>query len=218
MRYKFILSNTAYKVMRASDAFAPQIYRGAASIVLTVKMPDGSVLESKQVDINGDNYMTNANGQITLTDEMGISATYRVKYSDIYYTDVEVTYTTDATYDVNLEQHVVAGSVSVGVWDYALDSFKKKPYTLTIPAVVKIIKITGEGFNGIDYGEYYAYIGTNGKPVQSGDTVIQYGNGRFTKYVGVTAGKSYTLYGRWIKDAVIAWSNEINTHKADVTI
>lgn len=218
MRYKFILSNTAYKVMRASDAFAPQIYRGAASIVLTVKMPDGSVLESKQVDINGDNYMTNANGQITLTDEMGISATYRVKYSDIYYTDVEVTYTTDATYDVNLEQHVVAGSVSVGVWDYALDSYKKKPYTLTIPAVVKIIKITGEGFNGIDYGEHYAYIGTNGKPVQSGDTVIQYGNGRFTKYVGVTAGKSYTLYGRWIKDAVIAWSNEINTHKADVTI
>lgn len=217
MRYKFILSNTAYKVMRASDAFAPQIYRGAASIVLTVKMPDGSVLESKQVDINGDNYMTNANGQITLTDEMGISATYRVKYSDIYYTDVEVTYTTDATYDVNLEQHVVAGSVSVGVWDYASWTYQKKPYTLTIPAVVKIIKITGEGFN--DYtGKYYAYIGTNGKPVQSGDTVIQYGNGRFTKYVGVTAGKSYTLYGRWIKDAVIAWSNEINTHKADVTI
>lgn len=218
MRYKFILSNTAYKVMRASDAFAPQIYRGAASIVLTVKMPDGSVLESKQVDINGDNYMTNANGQITLTDEMGISATYRVKYGDIYYADVEVIYTTDATYDVNLEQHVVAGSVSVGVWDFESYGYKKKPYTLTIPAVVKIIKITGEGFNGIDDGEYYAYIGTNGEPVQSGDTVIQYGNGRFTKYVGVTAGKSYTLYGRWIKDAVIAWSNEINTHKADVTI
>lgn len=219
MRYKFILSNTAYKVMRASDAFAPQIYRGAASIVLTVKMPDGSVLESKQVDINGDNYMTNANGQITLTDEMGISATYRVKYSDIYYTDVDVTYTKDATYDVKLEQHVAAGSVSVGVWDFEAYSYKKKPYTLTIPAVVKIIKITGEGFDGgPDDGEYYAYIGTNGKPVQSGDTVIQYGNGRFTKYVGVTAGKSYTLYGRWIKDAVIAWSDEINTHKADVTI
>lgn len=222
MRYKFILSNTAYKVMRASDAFAPQIYRGAASIVLTVKMPDGSVLESKQVDINGDNHMTNANGQITLTDEMGISATYRVKYGDIYYADVEVTYTTDATYDVNLEehvQHVVAGSVSVGVWDYTDWSYKKKPYTLTIPAVVKIIKITGEGFDGYsdDY-EDYAYIGTNGEPKVSGDTVIQYGNGRFTKYVGVTAGKSYTLYGRWIEKAVIAWSDEINTHEADVTI
>ena len=218
MRYKFILSNTAYKVMRASDAFAPQIYRGAASIVLTVKMPDGSVLESKQVDINGDNYMTNANGQITLTDEMGISATYRVKYSDIYYTDVDVTYTKDATYDVKLEQHVAAGSVSVGVWDFKSYGYQKKPYTLTIPAVVKIIKITGEGFNGYPAGEYYAYIGTNGEPEKSGDTVIQFGNGRFTKYVGVTAGKSYTLYGRWIKDAVIAWSDEINTHKADVTI
>lgn len=218
MRYKIMVKGAAYKAAKTAKLYTAQIYR-AVSIVLTVKMPDGSVLESKQVEINGSNHMTNANGQITLTDDMETSTTYRVKYSDIYYTDVDVTYTKDATYDVKLEQHVAAGSVSVGVWNYYSSNFGKKSYTLTIPAVVKIIKITGTGFDGwSDESTDSAYVGTSGKTEQSGNTVIQYGNGSFTKYVGVTAGKSYTLYGRWIKDAVIAWSDEINTHKADVTI
>lgn len=218
MQYKIYINGDAYRPVKTDVAYRPLIYR-AVSIVLTVKMPDGSVLESKQVEINGDNHMTNANGQITLTDDMGISTTYRVKYTDIYYTDVDVTYTTDATYDVTLEQHVAAGSVSVGVWYYNSSNFGKKSYTLTIPAVVKIIKITGTGFDGwSDESTDSAYVGTNSSNSASGATVIQYGNGSFTKYVGVTAGKSYTLYGRWIQNAVIAWSDEINTHKADVTI
>lgn len=218
MQYKIYINGDAYRPVKTDVAYRPLIYR-AVSIVLTVKMPDGSMLENKQVEINGDSHMTNANGQITLTDEMGISATYRVKYSDIYYTDVDVTYTKDATYDVKLEQHVAAGSVSVGVWNYYSSNFGKQPYTLTIPAAVKIIKITGAGFDGwSDESTDNAYVGTSGKTEQSGNTVIQYGNGIFTKYVGVTAGKSYTLYGRWVQIAVIAWSDEINTHKADVTI
>lgn len=218
MQYKIYINGDAYRPVKTDVAYRPLIYR-AVSIVLTIKMPDGSVLENKQVEINGDNHMTNANGQITLTDDMGISTTYRVKYGDIYYADVDVTYTTDATYDVNLEQHVVAGSVSVGVWNFYDSSYTKKSYTITIPAVVKIIKITGTGFDGwSDESTDSAYMGTSSKAEQSGNTVIQYGNGSFTKYVSVTAGKSYTLYGRWIKDAVIAWSDEINTHEADVTI
>ena len=218
MRYKIMVKGAAYKAVRTAKLYTAQIYR-AVSIKLIILLPDGSPVSGQQITVDGANYETDSAGQIILTDDMGISATYRVKYGDIYYADVEVTYTTDATYDVKLEQHVAAGSVSVGVWNYTDRSFKKKPYTLTIPAVVKIIKITGEGFDGFsDDNDYYAYIGTNGKPVFHGDTIIQYGNGRFTKYVGVTAGKSYTLYGRWIKDAVIAWSDEINTHAVDVTI
>lgn len=218
MQYKIYINGDAYRPVKTDVAYRPLIYR-AVSIILTVKMPDGSVLESKQVEINGSNHMTNANGQITLTDGMGTSTTYRVKYSDIYYTDVDVTYTKDATYDVKLEQHVAAGSVSVGVWNYYSSNSGTKSYTLTIPAVVKIIKITGTGFDGWrDESTDFAYIGARGGTERSGNTVIQYGNGSFTKYVGVTAGKSYTLDGRWIKDAVIAWSDEINTHKADVTI
>lgn len=218
MQCKIYINGYAYRPVKTDVAYRPLIYI-AVSIVLTVKMPDGSVLESKQVEINGSNHMTNANGQITLTDDMGTSTTYRVKYSDNYYTDVDVTYTKDATYDIKLEQHVAAGSVSVGVWNYYSSNFEKKSYTLTIPAVVKIIKITGTGFDGwSDELPDSAYVGASGKTEQSGDTVIQNGNGSFTKYVGVTAGKSYTLYGRWIKDAVIAWSDEINTQIADVTI
>lgn len=218
MQYKIYINGNAYRPVKTDVAYRPLIYR-ATSIVLTVKMPDGSVLISKQVEVNSEPHMTNANGQITLTDDMGTSTTYRVKYSDIYYADVDVTYTKDATYNVNLEQHVAAGSVSVGAWNYYSNDLGKTSYTLTIPAVVKIIRITGTGFDGwSDESTDSAYVGTSGKAESAGNTAIQYGNGSFTKYVGVTAGKSYTLYGRWIKDAVIAWSDEINTHKADVTI
>lgn len=218
MRYKIMVKGTAYKAARTAKLYTAQIYR-AVSIKLIITLPDGSPVSGQQITVDGANYETDSAGQIILTDDMGTSTTYRVKYSDIYYSDVDVTYTKDATYDVKLEQHVAAGSVSVGVWNYYSSNFGKKSYTLTIPAVVKIIKITGTGFDGwSDESTASAYVGTSGKTEQSGNTVIQYGNGSFTKYVGVTAGKSYTLYGRWIKDAVIAWSDEINTHKADVTI
>lgn len=218
MRYKIMVKGTAYKAARTAKLYTAQIYR-AVSIKLIITLPDGSPVSGQQITVDGANYETDSAGQIILTDDMGTSTTYRVKYSDIYYSDVDVTYTKDATYDVKLEQHVAAGSVSVGVWNYYSTNFGKKSYTLTIPAVVKIIKITGTGFDGwSDESTGSAYVGTSGKTEQSGNTVIQYGNGSFTKYVGVTAGKSYTLYGRWIKDAVIAWSDEINTHKADVTI
>ena len=218
MRYKIMVKGTAYKAARTAKLYTAQIYR-AVSIKLIITLPDGSPVSGQQITVDGANYEADSAGQIILTDDMGTSTTYRVKYSDIYYTDVDVTYTKDATYDVKLEQHVAAGSVSVGVWNYYSSNFGKKSYTLTIPAVVKIIKITGTGFDGwSDESTDSAYVGTSGKTEQSGNTVIQYGNGSFTKYVGVTAGKSYTLYGRWIKDAVIAWSDEINTNKADVTI
>lgn len=218
MRYKIMVKGTAYKAARTAKLYTAQIYR-AVSIKLIITLPDGSPVSGQQITVDGANYETDSAGQIILTDDMGTSTTYRVKYSDIYYTDVDVTYTKDATYDVKLEQHVAAGSVSVGVWNYYSSNFGKKSYTLTIPAVVKIIKITGTGFDGwSDESTDSAYVGTSGKAEQSGNTVIQYGNGSFTKYVGVTAGKSYTLYGRWIKDAVIAWSDEINTHAVDVTI
>ncbi len=218
MQYKVISKGVKYRVIKSAVAYKPLIYK-AVIIVLNIKMPDGSVLANQYVTINGNTYMTNASGRVSIADDMGLSVTYRVKYNDLYYTDIAVTFTANASYNVTLEQHVAAGNVSVSAWNYSNNSFEKKSYTLTIPAVVKIIKITGTGFDGYsDESEDYAYIGTNGKTELAGSVVIQYGNGEFTKYVGVTAGKSYTLYGRWIQNAVIAWSDEINTHKADVTI
>lgn len=139
MRYKIMVKGTAYKAARTAKLYTAQIYR-AVSIKLIITLPDGSPVSGQQITVDGANYETDSAGQIILTDDMGTSTTYRVKYSDIYYTDVDVTYTKDATYDVKLEQHVAAGSVSVGVWNYYSSNFGKKSYTLTIPAVVKIIR------------------------------------------------------------------------------
>lgn len=218
MRYKIMVKGAAYKAARTAKLYTAQVYR-AVSIKLIITLPDGTPLSGQTVNINGTDMATGPTGQVILTDDTGLTAKLHIIYNVIYIADVDVTYIADTSYTVTLEEHVAAGSVSVGVWNYDSRSLEKKSYTLTIPAVVKIIKITGTGFDGwSDEATDFAYVGTSGKTEQSGNTVIQYGNGDFTKYVGVTAGKSYTLYGRWIKDAVIAWSDEINTHKADVTI
>lgn len=65
------------------------------------------------------------------------------------------------------------------------------------------------------------YVGTNGEAILHGDVEIAYltyGSSAFEKYVGVTPGETYTIYGRNVKGAVIEWSDEINTHAVDVTI
>lgn len=218
MRYKIMVKGAAYKAARTAKLYTAQIYR-AVSIKLIITLSDGTPLSGQTVNINGTDMATGPTGQVILTGDMGLTAKLHIIYNVTYIADVDVTYIADTSYTVTLEQHVAAGSVSVGVWNYYSSDFGKKSYTLTIPAVVKIINITGTGFDGwSDESADSAYVGTSGETDPSGNTVIQYGNGSFTKYVGVTAGKSYTLYGRWIKDAVIAWSDEINTHKADVTI
>lgn len=97
MRYKFILSNTAYKVMRASDAFAPQIYR-AVSLTLMLKMPDGTPLKGQTININGTDMVTGSTGQVILTGDMGLTAKLHIVYNVTYIADVEVTYTAAAVY------------------------------------------------------------------------------------------------------------------------
>lgn len=77
MQYKVISKGVKYKVMKSALAYKPLIYK-AVIIVLTIKMPDGSVLANKHVTINGNTYMTNASGRVSITDDMGLSVTYRV--------------------------------------------------------------------------------------------------------------------------------------------
>lgn len=222
MRYKFILGNTAYKVMRASDAFAPQIYR-AVSLTLRLKMPDGTPLKGQTININGTDMATGTNGQVILTGDMGLTTKLHIVYNVTYIADVEVTYTAAAVYDVALEQHVVAGSVTVSEWAFSSTSSNaKKPYTLVVPPVVTVVKMTGSEYRSstkIRPG----YVGTNGEAIAHGDVEIAYlsfyGNKSFEKYVGVTPGETYTIYGRNVAaDATIEWSDEINTHAVDVTI
>lgn len=222
MRYKFILSNTAYKVMRVSDAFAPQIYR-AVSLTLRLKMPDGTPLKGQTININGTDMVTGPTGQVILTGDMGLTAKLHIVYNVTYIADVEVTYTSAAVYDVALEQHVAAGSVTISEWAFSsTSSYAKKPYTLVVPPVVTVVKMTGKKrSSGIKVKA--GYVGTNGEAIAHGDVEIaylsSYGNNSFEKYVGVTPGETYTIYGRNVADgATIEWSDEINTHAVDVTI
>lgn len=166
---------------------------------------------------------TGTNGQVILTGDMGRTTKLHIVYNVTYIADVEVTYTAAAVYDVALEQHVVAGSVTVSEWAFSsTSSYAKKPYTLVVPPVVTVVKMTGSKYRS-DTKIKAGYVGTNGEAIAHGDVEIaylsSYSGNSFEKYVGVTPGETYTIYGRNVAaGATIEWSDEINTHAVDVTI
>lgn len=221
MRYKIMVKGAAYKAARTAKLYTAQIYR-AVSLTLMLKMPDGTPLKGQTININGTDMVTGPTGQVILTGDMGLTAKLHIVYNVTYIADVEVTYTAAAVYDVALEQHVTAGSVTVSEWAFSsTSSYAKKPYTLVVPPVVTVVKMTGSQYRSstrIRVG----YVGTNGEAIQHGDVEIAYlayGSRTFEKYVGVTPGETYTIYGRNVAaDATIEWSDEINAHAVDVTI
>lgn len=223
MRYKIMVKGAAYKAARTAKLYTVQIYR-AVSLTLRIKMPDGTPLKGQTININGTDMATGTNGQVILTGDMGRTTKLHlhIVYNVTYIADVEVTYTAAAVYDVALEQHVVAGSVTVSEWAFSsTSSYAKKPYTLVVPPVVTVVKMTGSKYRSstkIKAG----YVGTNGEAIQHGDVEIAYlstYNSTFEKYVGVTPGETYTIYGRNVAaGATIEWSGEINAHAVDVTI
>lgn len=222
MRYKIMVKGAAYKAARTAKLYTVQIYR-AVSLTLRIKMPDGTPLKGQTININGTDMATGTNGQVILTGDMGRTTKLHIVYNVTYIADVEVTYTAAAVYDVALEQHVVAGSVTVSEWAFSsTSSYAKKPYTLVVPPVVTVVKMTGSQYRS--YTKTKAgYVGTNGEAIAHGDVEIaylsSYSGNSFEKYVGVTPGETYTIYGRNVAaGATIEWSDEINTHAVDVTI
>lgn len=221
MRYKIMVKGAAYKAARTAKLYTAQIYR-AVSIKLIITLPDGTPLKGQTININSTDMATGPTGQVILTGDMGLTAKLHIVYNVTYIADVEVTYTAAAVYDVALEQHVTAGSVTVSEWAFSrTSSYAKKPYTLVVPPVVTVVKMTGSKYRSgtkIKAG----YVGTNGEAITHGDVEIaylsSYSGNSFEKYVGVIPGKTYTIYGRNVKDATIEWSDEINTHAVDVTI
>lgn len=222
MRYKIMVKGAAYKAARTAKLYTVQIYR-AVSLTLRIKMPDGTPLKGQTININGTDMATGPTGQVILTGDMGLTAKLHIVYNVTYIADVEVTYTAAAVYDVALEQHVAAGSVTISEWAFSsTSSYAKKPYTLVVPPVVTVVKMTGKKRNSAIKVKA-GYVGTNGEAIAHGDVEIAYlsshGNNSFEKYVGVTPGETYTIYGRNVADgATIEWSDEINTHAVDVTI
>lgn len=221
MRYKIMVKGAAYKAARTAKLYTAQIYR-AVSIKLIITLPDGTPLSGQTVNINSTNMATGPTGQVILTGDMGLTAKLHIVYSTTYTADVDVTYVADASYTVALEQHVAAGSVTVSEWAFSSTSnYAKKPYTLLVPPVVTVVKMTGSKYRSstrIKAG----YVGTNGEAIPHGDVEIAYliaGSSTFEKYVGVTPGETYTIYGRNVAaGATIEWSDAINAHAVDVTI
>lgn len=221
MRYKIMVNGAAYKAARTAKLYTAQIYR-AVSIKLIITLPDGTPLSGQTVNINGTDMATGPTGQVILTGDMGLTAKLHIVYNVTYIADVEVTYTAAAVYDVALEQHVAAGSVTISEWAFSsTSSYAKKPYTLVVPPVVTVVKMTGSEYRSSTRMRA-GYVGTNGEAIQHGDVEIAYltaYSSTFEKYVGVTPGETYTIYGRNVADgATIEWSDEINTHAVDVTI
>lgn len=221
MRYKIMVNGAAYKAARTAKLYTAQIYR-AVSIKLIITLPDGTPLSGQTVNINGTDMATGPTGQVILTGDMGLTAKLHIVYNVTYIADVEVTYTAAAVYDVALEQHVADGSVTISEWAFSsTSSYAKKPYTLVVPPVVTVVKMTGSKYRSSTRMRA-GYVGTNGEAIQHGDVEIAYltaYSSTFEKYVGVTPGETYTIYGRNVADgATIEWSDEINTHAVDVTI
>lgn len=220
MRYKIMVKGAAYKAVRAAKLYTAQIYR-AVSLTLMLKMPDGTPLKGQTININGTDMVTGPTGQVILTGDMGLTAKLHIVYSTTYTADVDVTYVADALYTVALEEHVTAGSVTVSEWAFSsTSSYAKKPYTLVVPPVVTVVKMTGSKYRSSTRVKA-GYVGTNGEAIQHGDVEIAYltySSSTFEKYVGVTPGETYTIYGRNVKNATIEWSDEINAHAVDVTI
>lgn len=221
MRYKIMVKGAAYKATRTAKLYTAQIYR-AVSIKLIITLPDGTPLSGQTVNINGTNMATGSTGQVILTGDMGLTAKLHIVYNVTYIADVDVTYVANASYTVALEEHVTAGSVTVSEWAFSsTGSYAKKPYTLVVPPVVTVVKMTGSKYrSGLKI--MAGYVGTNGEAIQHGDVEIAYlaySSSTFEKYVGVTPGETYTIYGRNVADgATIEWSDEINAHAVDVTI
>lgn len=221
MRYKIMVKGAAYKAARTAKLYTAQIYR-AVSIKLIITLPDGTPLSGQTVNINGTDMTTGTDGQVILTGDMGLTAKLHIIYNVTYIADVDVTYVADASYTVALEEHVTAGSVTVSEWAFgSTSSYAKKPYTLVVPPVVTVVKMTGAKYRSSTRTKA-GYVGTNGEAIQHGDVEIAYlaySSSTFEKYVGVTPGETYTIYGRNVADgATIEWSDEINTHAVDVTI
>ena len=222
MRYKIMVKGAAYKAARTAKLYTAQIYR-AVSIKLIITLPDGTPLSGQTVNINGTDMATGPTGQVILTGDMGLTAKLHIIYNVTYIADVDVTYIADTSYTVTLEEHVAAGSVTISEWAFSsTSSYAKKPYTLVVPPVVTVVKMAGSKHNSATKVKA-GYVGTNGEAIAHGDVEIAYlpsfsGNS-FEKYVGVTPGETYTIYGRNVAaGATIEWSDEINTHAVDVTI
>lgn len=185
---------------------------------IKVYKANGSLLKGTSITIGGKVYASDENGNILLMGDYATTKSLKFQASDNDYATESITFEGGTT-KVTLEAHVVAGTIDASVWNYGGSSWKKKGLAISVPTYVKVLKITGNGFDGwSDEANDPAYLGTDSSESAGGGTVIFSGTGSFTKYVGVTSGKGYTLYGRWISEGSISYSDDINEQTVSVDL
>ena len=178
----------------------------------------GSLLKNTNITIGGKSYTSDSDGLVLLIGDYGTSKSLKFQAGANDYATKSVSFKGGTT-NITLEAHVVAGSISASVWNFNSSAWDKKALTFTAPTYVKVIKLTGSGFDGwSDEANDSAYVGTSSSSESAGGTVIFSGTGSFTKYIGVTPGKTYTLYGRWISGGTLAYSDDINKQSVDVNL
>ena len=116
---------------------------------------------------------------------------------------------------------LVDGSVSVGSLGTSSSSNTTVgQYAFTAPEWAEVVKIVGTTYDGCsdesrDYGYFGKVKSTLWTPTTSTSGIWTSGNSTTTVYVSVTSGKSYTLYGRWVKNVTISWGMGINEQNAN---
>lgn len=115
---------------------------------------------------------------------------------------------------------IVDGSVSVGSLGKSSSPLTVETYEFTAPDrcdVVKIVGITYDGYSvdKTNYGYFGKVSSTSWRPTTSTSGIWTSGNGTMTVYVSVTPGKTYTLYGRWVKNVTISYGTTINETAAE---
>lgn len=106
---------------------------------------------------------------------------------------------------------IVDGSINVGTF---------KSYSFTAPDACEVVEIVGTTYNGdSDDRTAYGYFGKvladdSWTPTTAIAGVWTNGNGKHTVYVSVTSGKTYTLYGRWVRNVTISYGTSINEQTA----
>lgn len=183
-----------------------------------ISKPDKTVVANQIITLDGVEHKTDANGKIVLFGEYTSSKSIYFYLNGNYYVTSTITYSGGVT-NIVLEEHIIAGSIDASVWNYSASSWAKRGLTFTAPTAVRVMKLTGSGFDGwSDEASDPAYVGTSSSSGASGGTAIFYGTGSFTKYLGVTPGKTYTLYGRWISGGSLSYSDDINKQSVNVNL
>ena len=226
MRYSFYYNDELYVpvMVNGVEAFMEtQYFVNPITINITIQK-DGVALTNTAITVNNKSYTTNSSGQISMTGESGITENYFFYLSDTYWGNFDITFSSSVTNTVNLEIHVVAGSVEWGnIHTIAFDQ-------ITIPNNVTIIKViedrnfwsdgedSGYGVIGICRGSVSNWGAFNSKPSSEKILWSYDDETERTHYVGVTQNQVYTVYRVEAHYTKIEWSDEINLVTPEKTI